>query len=176
VSRIVTRRQSRLSPFATLVEKDVDGGEGINTFHSLVVSDYVNVFAVTPDARVALVRQYRPAVDGDTLELPGGLREEEESPEACAVRELYEETGLRACEPPVAMPALRPEPGRLENTLWPFFVRTSAPDPEWRPEPGVSRLLLSGDELSDAIRSGRFAHAGHLGIVAQALVAGFWSC
>ncbi len=45
---------------------------------------------------VLMVEQYRKAVGVKTLELPAGTIEPGESPEACAARELVEETGYRA--------------------------------------------------------------------------------
>jgi 8-oxo-dGTP pyrophosphatase MutT (NUDIX family) len=42
------------------------------------------------------VRQYRHAVGRTLLEVPAGTREPDESTEACAHRELAEETGYRA--------------------------------------------------------------------------------
>ncbi len=44
--------------------------------------------------RVVLIRQYRYPLDTYLYELPAGLIEEGESPEAAAVREMKEETGL----------------------------------------------------------------------------------
>jgi ADP-ribose pyrophosphatase len=76
-------------------------------YHSLQQADYVSVFAMTPDGRIPLVRQYRSALEKYTLELPGGLRDGDESPEVCALRELYEETGLKASGAPVALGRLR---------------------------------------------------------------------
>lgn len=55
--------------------------------------------AVVPlheDGSVTLVRQYRHAVGDWLLELPAGLLEPGEPPEACAARELEEEVGLSA--------------------------------------------------------------------------------
>lgn len=46
--------------------------------------------------RVLLVRQYRPAVDGELLEIPAGTIEPGEAPDACARRELAEELSLAA--------------------------------------------------------------------------------
>jgi ADP-ribose pyrophosphatase len=44
---------------------------------------------------VILVRQYRYPIGTDLLEIPAGTLKENEDPEACAVRELEEETGYR---------------------------------------------------------------------------------
>ena len=55
------------------------------------------VVPVYPDGTTLLVRQHRVAVDRITLEIPAGkLDSVSEDPIDCAVRELEEETGLRA--------------------------------------------------------------------------------
>ena len=46
--------------------------------------------------QVALVKQYRRPADKVLLEIPAGTLDADESPEACAQRELTEETGYRA--------------------------------------------------------------------------------
>lgn len=48
------------------------------------------------DGTVVMLRQYRPVVGDDLLEIPAGTMEPGETPEACARRELQEETGLTA--------------------------------------------------------------------------------
>jgi ADP-ribose pyrophosphatase len=50
----------------------------------------------TDDPRVLLLRQFRHAADGYIWEIPAGRLDAGESPEACARRELQEETGMRA--------------------------------------------------------------------------------
>lgn len=61
----------------------------------------VGVVALTGDGRSAvLVRQYRPAIEQDLLEIPAGMRDVEgEPPEETARRELEEEAGVRAMGP-----------------------------------------------------------------------------
>lgn len=56
----------------------------------------VAALPVLSDGRVVLVRQYRYAVDEAVWELPAGRKDEHESAEEGARRELEEEVGLRA--------------------------------------------------------------------------------
>ncbi len=69
-----------------------------------------------PDGRIVLVEVFRHAAGGWLLEVPAGTLERDEAPEACAARELEEETGHRAG-------ALRflgswyPSPGILDETM-----------------------------------------------------------
>ncbi|MCF0130229.1 MAG: NUDIX hydrolase [Pseudobutyrivibrio sp.] len=52
------------------------------------------VVAVMDDGKIILVRQYRPAIERETLELPAGKRDSQtEDTVVCAKRELEEETG-----------------------------------------------------------------------------------
>jgi ADP-ribose pyrophosphatase len=49
-----------------------------------------------PDPQLLLLRQYRYASEGYLYEIPAGRLEDGEAPEACARRELREETGCSA--------------------------------------------------------------------------------
>lgn len=59
-------------------------------------SESVAIVPVDAEGNVILVRQYRKAVERTLLEVPAGSVEEGEDPEACARRELLEETGYTA--------------------------------------------------------------------------------
>lgn len=55
------------------------------------------VLPVLPDGRLLMVKQYRNALDRDTIEVPAGkLDTPDEDPRECARRELEEETGYRS--------------------------------------------------------------------------------
>ena len=55
------------------------------------------VLPVLSDGRILMVRQYRNALNREMLELPAGAKDGSTEPsEACAARELEEETGYRA--------------------------------------------------------------------------------
>ena len=55
------------------------------------------ILPVLPDGKILMVRQYRNALERDTLEVPAGARDSvTEDTMICAVRELEEETGYKS--------------------------------------------------------------------------------
>jgi ADP-ribose pyrophosphatase len=74
--RIVDRRLAWESPSCASLERTsisaADGG--VETFWSVRIGAYAAIVAVMPDGRIPLVRQYRPAVETNILELPSGGR------------------------------------------------------------------------------------------------------
>jgi len=161
-----------LSPWVTLLTRTVVTSDSApRTFHSLGQADYVSVLAVAPDGSIPLVRQYRPAVQRITLELPGGLNDVAEAPAVVAVRELYEETGFRALSEPVLLGNLIPDTGRLENRLWCFFV-TAIPEFGWVAEAGVERVIYTREQLRSDILNGTFDHALHIAVIGLAQMLG----
>jgi ADP-ribose pyrophosphatase len=79
------------------------------------------ILAVDDHDHVYLVRQYRKAFDSELLEVPAGKLEPGESPEACARRELAEETGLQA-ENVELLARMYPTPGYCSEILYIFLA------------------------------------------------------
>ena len=70
---------------------------GREVVHDVVEhSGGVTLLPIDSQHNVLFVRQYRHAIGRDLLELPAGTLDDGEDPEACAQRELQEETGYRA--------------------------------------------------------------------------------
>ncbi len=83
--RIFTLRADRLVSPRTGEEHEFYVFDSVN---------WVNVIAVTPDAHLVMVEQYRHGSATVELEIPGGMMDPgETSPVATATRELREETG-----------------------------------------------------------------------------------
>ncbi|HIJ80243.1 MAG TPA: NUDIX hydrolase [Desulfuromonadales bacterium] len=78
---------------------DVQIGEkGHHTFQVIRHPGGAGVLPVHEDGTVTLIRQLRPAVTENLLEIAAGRLDPGEPPSECARRELLEETGLRADE------------------------------------------------------------------------------
>ena len=66
-----------------------------------VVFDFIEhkgaaaMIPVDSDGNIIMVRQYRNAIDRETLEIPAGGLNQREDPMECAIRECEEETGLK---------------------------------------------------------------------------------
>jgi len=56
----------------------------------------VGVIAFTPEKKLLLIKQYRPALKEEIIEIPAGLVDPGENIEKAAMRELEEETGYKA--------------------------------------------------------------------------------
>jgi len=163
---ITSRSVEFTTPWFDLVAKEMRVGDP--PYYSLKMPDYVSVIAFTREEEVVLVRQYRPAVERYTIELPSGLVDAGETPEQTARRELEEETGYRAHKMEL-LGSLLSDSGRLENRLWCYLAPMVTPMGSMHnPEPGIEKILIHRSALFDMIAEGKFDHALHLGVLALA--------
>ena len=79
------------------------------------------------DQHVLLVRQYRYAIAQETLEIPAGKLDANEAPEACAQRELREETGYRGTLEHIS--TFYTTPGFTDEVIHLFLARDLVWDP-----------------------------------------------
>lgn len=85
-------------------------------YYRVHAESWVNVFALTKDRQVILVRQPRVGMMQMTLECPGGGINKDEEPARAAARELEEETGYRASRVE-AIGVISPNPAIMTNRL-----------------------------------------------------------
>ena len=82
----------------------------------------VCIVPVEPDGTCWLVRQFRHPVSESLLEFPAGKLDPGEDPLACAVRELSEETGLKA-DNIISLGHIYPSPGYVTEVLHLFLAQ-----------------------------------------------------
>lgn len=157
------------TPWFDLLAKTMKPGEA--PYYSLRLQDYIAVVAITEEHRVLAVRQYRPAVEQYTIELPAGLVDAGETPEQTARRELLEETGYEAGGMEVLGPMLT-DTGRLGNRIWTCVAGGVRPAEGCVAESGIEVLSYSPRELGRGMAEGGFDHALHLAVVMMAVVRG----
>lgn len=172
--RIRARRVTKVSPWVELVEREVEFAPDApaELYHALAQGDYVAVVAVTPEGLIPIVRQYRPAIEAFSWELPAGLVDPGEDPAVSAARELFEETGCPA-QRVHALGAAVPCTARLPNRQHTFFVEAGARNAEARSESGMEVRLVTPAELAGMILDGRFNSQLHLGSLLQAGLHGY---
>ena len=142
-------------------------------YYSLQCADYLSIVALTGNDELVFVRQYRPAVETETLELPSGHVDPGETPLSGAARELTEETGYTV-QTIDEMGAIYPDTGRLSNRLLCFFARVGGPATDWRPEPGLQPVTIARATVlqSFALRKPMLTHAHCLAALGLALLQG----
>jgi ADP-ribose pyrophosphatase len=153
------------SPWCSLLSETMADGQ---PYYMVEVNDYVAVVARTPEGRLVLVRQHRPVVGRDAIELPSGQVDAGETAEAAGRRELLEETGMVAGEMEL-LGVLVPDIGRLTNRMWCYFAPAVTPATGWQPEEGIAVEQVAEEEALLMASDGRIEHALNLAVLFLAL-------
>jgi len=114
------------------------------------------VAALTPERQIVMVRQYKHGVAQIVLELPAGMIDAGESPEACAIRELAEETGYVG-DPPRLLRSLFADPTGSNASFHVFLVENAVPKFAQSLDTTENIVVetTSLDDLHAAVRDGR---------------------
>jgi ADP-ribose pyrophosphatase len=172
--RIRSRNTTVVSPWVSIVSREVEFARGApaQTYHAVAQADYISIVALTPAGKIPIVRQYRPALEAFTWELPAGLVDPGEEPADGCRRELLEETGLTARAVHL-LGEHSPCTGRLDNRVHTFFVEAGKQIAGFEPEPGITVKLVSPAEIVRMIRAGDFMAQLHVGALLLAELGGF---
>lgn len=102
-----------------------DGSE--HDFFCIEAPDWINILPLTANDEVVMIEQYRHGADEVTLEIPGGMVDEGETPETAAGRELIEETGYLSREI-LYLGKTRPNPAIQDNWIHTYLARDAVFD------------------------------------------------
>jgi len=151
------------TPWFNVVARTWEGSE--QPYYVLEQVDFVGILTFTSDNKVVLVKQYRPAVQDFTLELPGGHVDPGETPELAAKRELLEETGFESSDFSL-LGRLSPDVGRQANSLWCYLAVNATPAKEHPiiPDEDIEIISVPYDGFIDLCLNGQLYHAPDLAI------------
>lgn len=135
-------------------------GEVNDEFYVLEYPDWINVIAITGEGHFVCVRQYRYALDLDSIELCAGVIEQGETPEEGARRELLEETGFGGGEWKEIM-TIGQNPSTCSNWTHCFLATGVEKLQEQHLDrtEDIDVMLLTRDEVLEMMRSGQLKQA-----------------
>ncbi len=154
--RTLTRKTIFKGRLLGLEVQDVELENGRKALREIVRhGGAVAILGRLADGRFALVRQFRKPVEKDLLEVVAGNREPGEEPEACARRELTEETGFKA-RTIRRLGFIHPSPGYTDEVIELFYADVEGDPAHARPEPDehLDVVLLSRAEILEKVRRG----------------------
>lgn len=135
---------------------EAQSGHVITPYHVLEYPTWVNVVALTPEARIVLAREYRHGVGDIVVGLPGGGMEPgDASPDEAMRRELREETGYTAGRL-IRLGRSYANAGTQNNIMWSFLAVDARQTHEPAPDANEEIEVVQGDlpAFIGAIESG----------------------
>ncbi|HNX24898.1 MAG TPA: NUDIX hydrolase [Spirochaetota bacterium] len=131
-----------------------------NDFYVIDTFNWVNIIALTTDGKFILVKQHRLGTDEISVETPGGVIDEGETPEDCAVRELREETGFIGKSVHL-LKSLWVNPAIMSNRITFYLIEgcVFSASQDLDEAEDIEVMTVSVDELSGMIRDGILSHS-----------------
>jgi 8-oxo-dGTP pyrophosphatase MutT (NUDIX family) len=146
-----------------LQRRELTSGDDRREVLVMAAPEWINVIPVLDDGRVVMVRQWRYGIQQPTLEIPGGMVDPGEDARGAALRELEEETGLRAGKLE-CLGFTYPNPAFITNRLTTWLATDLEGLDEDRSKFGVDgeeiyRELVPLEAIPTMIGRGEISHA-----------------
>ena len=158
-----------LNPWVNLVTRYTE--ESSEPYLHLRTQDYVAIIAIFEN-KITLVKQFRIALNIETIELPSGLIDPGQTPISAALNELEEEAGLIPTSEAISLPIHYIDSARLETRVTPFFFQSTKKKEGWVAEEGVTPFWIEKNELAAALDSGLLSLSSHSGMLAYLRMSG----
>lgn len=151
---------------------EFDDGRRVGDYYVRESRGFAVVFAITPDEKIVLVRQYKHGIAESVLELPAGGIDPGETPDACAARELAEETGYASAPQDLSLARsfiLDPTSSTTRYHL--FLAKNARPTATVKFDPleDIEIELVTFAELRRYVRDGTIAVGSQIAAIYHAL-------
>lgn len=158
VWELIDSREDRAYPlFSVRINRNRSPRTGrVHEFQVLTSPSWVAVIPVTADGQVIMVRQYRHGTGELSLEPPGGLVKEGQTPELSGLEELEEETGYQPREMEL-LGWMHPMPALFTNRMYVFLAKDVEPTGTLNTDETeeVETVRVPVGEVREYIRSGK---------------------
>ncbi len=160
--KLSSRPMADFRVFSVRQERKVSPRNGEDhDFFVIDSANWVNVIALTADARMVLVEQYRHGSETVELEIPGGVMDAADaSPESTGCRELLEETGYEG-EKPQIIGQVFPNPAIMSNICFTVFTRNChyVKPVHFDNSEDIATRLVPLAQVPELVASGQIRHA-----------------
>jgi ADP-ribose pyrophosphatase len=146
-------------------------GQVVEPYYVLEYPNWINVFGITKEKDVILVKIYRHDIGQTVVELPSGTIESaDKSAMDAAKREFLEETGYSS-ENFVQTGVVSPNSANHSNLTYCFLARglELVRSPKLDKTEQIETLIIPFEESVDMLRTGKFLQAMHVSSVYYAL-------
>jgi 8-oxo-dGTP pyrophosphatase MutT (NUDIX family) len=150
-------------------------GRVLSPYLVVDVPGFCNVFVVTEQEEVVLVKQYRHAGGIVSVEMPGGMVDPGEDPGVTVLRELREETGYSSDQVELLY-TMHPNPPLESNKAWFYLARNAKPNQTIALDPfeDIQVVLVPKAEFMRMLLNHEFTHGLQMGGMYAAAVKLGW--
>jgi len=144
--------KERAWEFAERTTRKSSGVDAVAIF--AILKSKANSFPLS----TVVIEQYRPPIDKFIVELPAGLVDDNETPENAAIRELQEETGLKAEKVIESSSLIVSDPGMTNANMKLIVLSVLLEDKLVLPDPNLDvgefivRRVVEISKLSDELK------------------------
>lgn len=149
---------------------EMPNGKIVPAFYVTEYPEWVNALAFTKDGKVVMVKQYRHGIEQESIEIPGGVVEENETWQEGVERELLEETGYKF-EKLEYLGKISANPSTTNNFMHMFLATGGEKVAEQKLDEveDLEVLIMTLDEVKQLVKENKIVQSLHVNCIMYAL-------